>query len=160
MSTARRPSSEEIEHMCGQDFIYILIYKYTLVLYLFGICIDLVFVLYPSEVTVSRIDPLVVPEDRYHSTLELTTCLPCISTLSPLLSPTKSGYFRKCDFNKLNNMISQYNLDVESATELFYSVLNSFFCECVPLDRPPWFTNQLQRLRNIKTSFYICGGSY
>jgi len=122
--------------------------------------LDLVFVLYPSEVTVSRIDPLVVPEDRYHSTLELTTCLPCISTLSPLLSPTKSGYFRKCDFNKLNNMISQNNLDVESATELFYSVLNSFFCECVPLDRPPWFTNQLQRLRNIKTSFYICGGSY
>jgi len=23
-------------------------------------------------------------------------------------------------------------LDIESATELFYSVLNSFFCECVP----------------------------
>jgi len=36
-------------------------------------------------------------------------------------------------------MISQYNwtnlfncLDIESATELFYSVLNTFFCECVP----------------------------
>jgi len=39
-------------------------------------------------------------------------------------------------------------------------VLNSFFCECVPysfppkLDRPPWFTNELQRLRNLKTNFY------
>jgi len=31
--------------------------------------LDLVFVLDPSEVTVSRIDPLVVPEDRYHPTL-------------------------------------------------------------------------------------------
>jgi len=64
-------------------------------------------------------------------------------------------------------LISQYNwtnlyncLDIESTTELFYSVLNSFFCECVPdsfpltLDRPPWSTNQLQRLRNLKTNFY------
>jgi len=115
--------------------------------------LDLVFVLDPSEVTISRIDPLVVPEDQYHPTLELTICLPCVDTLSPLLSPTKSRCFRKCDFSKLNNLISQYNwtnlyncLDIESATELFYSVLNFFFCECVPdsfpleLDRPPWFT--------------------
>jgi len=126
-----------------------------------------VFVLNPSEVTVSRIDPLVVPEDRYPPTLELTICLTCVNTLSPLLSPTKSRCFRKCDFSKLNNMISQYywtNLyncwDIESATELFYSVLNSFFCECVPnsfppkLDRLLWFTNQLQRLRNLKTNLY------
>jgi len=41
--------------------------------------LDLVFVF---------IDPLVVPEDRYHPTLELTICLPCVDTLSPLLSPT------------------------------------------------------------------------
>jgi len=32
--------------------------------------LDIVFGLDPSEVTVSRIDPLVVPEDRYHFTLE------------------------------------------------------------------------------------------
>jgi len=64
-------------------------------------------------------------------------------------------------------MISQYNwknvyncLDIESATELFYSVLNFFFCECVPdsfppkLDRPPLFTSELHRLRNLKTNFY------
>jgi len=108
-----------------------------------------------------------VPEDRYHPTLKLKICLPCVDTLSPLLSPTKSRCFRKCHYNKLNNMISQYNwtnlyncLDIESATELFYSVLNSFFCECVPdsvpprLDRSPWFTNQLQILRNLKTNFY------
>jgi len=108
-----------------------------------------------------------VPEDRYHPTLDLTICLPCVDTLSPLLSPTKSRCFRKCDFNKLNNMISQYNWanlyncwDIESATELFYSVLNSFFCECVPdsfppkLGRPPWFTRELQRLRNLTTIFY------
>jgi len=98
-------------------------------------------------------DPLVVPEDRYHPTLELTICFPCVDTLSPSLSPTKSRCFRKCDFSKLNNLISQYNwtnlyncLDIESATELFNSVLNSFFFECVPdsfppkIDRPPWFT--------------------
>jgi len=46
--------------------------------------LDLVFVLDPSEVLVSRIDPLVVPEDRYHPTLELT----CLDTLSPLLFQT------------------------------------------------------------------------
>jgi len=57
--------------------------------------LDLVFVLDPSEVTVSRIDPIVVPEDQYHPTLELTNCLPCVDTLSPLLSPTKSRCFRK-----------------------------------------------------------------
>jgi len=72
--------------------------------------LDLVFVLVPSEITVSRIDPLVVPEDRYHPTLELKICLPCVDTLSPLLSPTKSRCFRKPDFNKLND-------------------INSFFCE-------------------------------
>jgi len=129
--------------------------------------LDLVLVLDPSEVTVSRIDPLIVPEPQYHPTLEFTICLPCVDTLSSSLSPTKSRCFRKCDFSKLNHLISQYNwtylyncLDIESATELFYSVLNSFFCECVPdsfppkLDRHPWFSNQLQRLRNLKTNFY------
>jgi len=104
--------------------------------------LDLVYVLDPSEVTVSRIDPLVVPEDQYHPTSELTICLPCVDTLSPSLSPIKSRCFRKCDFSRHNNLISQYNwtnlyncLDIESATE-------------------PWFTNQLQRLRNLKTNFY------
>jgi len=105
--------------------------------------------------------------DQYHPTLELTICLPGVDTLSPSLSPNKCRCFRKCDFSKLNNLISQYNwtnlyncFDIESATELFYSVLNSFSSECVPdsfppkLDRPPWFTNQLQRLRNLKTNFY------
>jgi len=108
-----------------------------------------------------------VPEDRYHPTLELTICLPFVDTLSPLLSPTKRRCFRKCDFKKLNKMTSQYNwanlfncLNIKSATELFYIVLNSIFCECVPdsfppkLDWPPWFTNELQRLRNLKTNFY------
>jgi len=42
--------------------------------------LDLVFVLDPSEITVSRIDPLVVPDDRYHPTLELKICLPCVDT--------------------------------------------------------------------------------
>jgi len=47
-------------------------------------------------------------------------------------------------------------MDIESATELFYIVLNTFFNECVPdrlpsrLNRPPWFTNALQRLKNLK----------
>jgi len=59
----------------------------------------------------------------------------------------------------LYNWTNLYNcLDIESAMELFYSVLNSFFCECdsdsfpPKLDRPPWLTNQ--RLRNLKTNFY------
>jgi len=62
--------------------------------------LDLVFVLDPSPVTVSRTDPLVVPEDRFHPTLKLTICLPCVDTLSPLLSPTKTiGWARKsCRF--------------------------------------------------------------
>jgi len=62
-------------------------------------------------------------------------------------------------------MISQYNwtdlyncMDIESATELFYIVLNTFFNECVPdslpskLNRPLWFTNALQWLKNLKTN--------
>jgi len=48
--------------------------------------LDLVFVSDPSEVTVSRIEALVVPEDRYHTTMKLTICLPCVDTLSPLVS--------------------------------------------------------------------------
>jgi len=71
--------------------------------------LDLVFVSDPSEVTVSRIDALVVPEDQYHPTMELTICLPCVDTLSPLVYPTKMRCFRKCDYNKRNDMISPYN---------------------------------------------------
>jgi len=101
--------------------------------------LDLVFVSDPSEVTVSRIEALVVPEDRYQPTLDLTICLPCVDTLSPLVPQTKRRCFRKCDYKKLNVMISQYNwtglyncMDIESVTELFYIVLNNFFNECVP----------------------------
>jgi len=43
----------------------------------------LVFVSDPSEVTISRTDALVVPEDRYHPIMELTICLPSVDTLSP-----------------------------------------------------------------------------
>jgi len=39
--------------------------------YSLNIQFDLVFVLDPCEVTVCRIDALVVPEDRYHPTLEI-----------------------------------------------------------------------------------------
>jgi len=51
-------------------------------------------------------------------------------------------------------------LDIESANELFYLVLSTFFNECVPdrlpskLNRPPWFTNALQRLKILKTNTY------
>jgi len=75
--------------------------------------------------------------------------------------------FRKCDYNQLNDLISQNNwtdlyncMDIESPTELFYIVLNTFFNECVPvrlpsrLNRPPWFTNALQRLKNLKSNTY------
>jgi len=118
--------------------------------------LDLVFVSDPFEVTVSRIDALVVPEDRYHPTLDLTICLPCIDTLSPLVPQTKMRSFPKCDYKRLNDMISEHNwtdlyncMDIESATELFYIVLNTFFNERVPdrlpskLNRSPWFTNAL-----------------
>jgi len=63
-------------------------------------------------------------------------------------------------------MISQYNwtelyncMYIESA-EHFYIVLNTFFNECFPdrfpskTNRPPWFTNALQRLKNLKTNTY------
>jgi len=76
--------------------------------------LDLEFLSDQSEVTVSRIDAFVVPEDRYHPTMELTACLPCVYTVSPLVSPTKMRCFRKCDHNIIN--------------------------------KPPWFTNALQRL--------------
>jgi len=56
-------------------------------------------------------------------------------------------------------MISQYNwtnfnnyMYIERATELFHSVFNSFYNECVPkrlppmLNGPPWFTSLKQTL--------------
>jgi len=64
-------------------------------------------------------------------------------------------------------MFSQYNwihfyncLDIERATVLFSSVLNSFLSECVPdslppkLGKPSMFTNELQGRRNLKRNFY------
>jgi len=67
--------------------------------------LDLVFVSDPSIVTVSRIDALVVAEDQYHPTMELTIGLPCVDTVSHLVSQTKVRCFRKCDYKKLNDMI-------------------------------------------------------
>jgi len=61
-------------------------------------------------------------------------------------------------------------MDIEWATDIFYSILNSIFSECVSdsfssiENRPPWLTNALQGLRNLKTNTYkkykMCGGSY
>jgi len=63
--------------------------------------------------------------------LELTILL---YLTCPLVSPTKKICFRKCVYIKLNDMISKYNwtdlyncMDIESATELFYIVFNTFF---------------------------------
>jgi len=44
----------------------------------------------------------------------MSICLPCVDTLSRLLSTTKSRGFRKCEYNKLNYMISQYNWELET----------------------------------------------
>jgi len=97
---------------------------------------------------VSRIDALVVPEDRFHPTLELTIFFPCVDSLSP----PKSRCFRKCDYNKLNNMILQYNwtnlynfMNIKITTEVFLCVLNLFFNECVPDSLPP----KLNRTPNV-----------
>jgi len=51
--------------------------------------LGLVFVLDSSEVTISRIDALVVLEDGCHSKLKLTICFPRVDTLSPLIIQLK-----------------------------------------------------------------------
>jgi len=71
--------------------------------------LGLVFVLDSSEVTVSKIDALVVLEDRYHPKLESTICFPRVDTLSPLLIQLKLDAF--VNVTIINYSLEAYKLD-------------------------------------------------
>jgi hypothetical protein len=132
-----------------------------------GRILDLVFSSDLRHNTISRINPLVHPEDPYHPTFDLVLTLPTPVQTATAPSKVKSRCFRKTDFEKLNFLILEHDWsffyscsDLSTCISFFYSSMNSFFDQCVPLafpvksNRPPWFSRELIRLKNLKSRYF------
>jgi hypothetical protein len=129
--------------------------------------LDLCFVSDPSKVILNRAQPLSVPEDPYHPTLEVNFDLGYYSLTNSNTNSKRVRCFRKADFLLLNNLISNFDwsnlhlcTDMAVAIKVFYSTINSFFDICVPRfyptasSKPPWFTKELSRLKNLKNALF------
>jgi len=93
-----------------------------------------------AVIDVSKIDPLVLPEDSFHPTLEMILDIQGLE--QAVLPKTASKYNQSITLNLLS--------------VFFYDSLNSFFDQCVPRrhlvrsNKPPWFTRELSSIKNLK----------
>ena len=129
--------------------------------------LDLCFVCDPASVVLSRTEPLTYPEDPYHPTLELVIDLGTSVTNFHITPTVRVRQFRKADFTKLNELLSQSEwsdlyvcTDLSIAIKLFYNRLNACFDACIPSayptrsNKPPWFSKELSHLKNLKSRLY------
>ena len=136
--------------------------------------LDLVFVDDVGSFIVSCIDPISVPEDRYHPTLgiifeveygELTKVHDSIIR--------KSFCFNHTNYNDLNDMLQHtdwsflFNVRLDNVNSIdflvenFYNIMNNCFSKCVPQSHqkfehtgPPWNSKELSRLKNRKSRLF------
>ena len=137
----------------------------------FGKLLDLVFVDQPEDFNISRLKPLLTPEDNYHPTLEINLYVeirPSFNSNNNLMVFD----FRKADFSKLNELfLSEKWFDyipfncgnpqiIEDNVSHFYKVLYKCFKMAIPMIKkenthgPPWNTKHLCKLKNIKNKHY------
>lgn len=134
----------------------------------FGKLLDLIFVNQPKETFLMSTDALVLPEDRFHPTIELKINLyPSLTSTSEKIKKLKEFCFIKTDYLKLNSLLSSVDWNgilssnnLENVIENFYIALHFCISKCVPLlakyDNvgPPWNTCQLTRIKNRKNKLY------
>lgn len=134
--------------------------------------LDLVFVNEPKDCTLTRHHPITRPEDRHHPTIEVSCNYPFSVKPNKKLNNIKDYCFKKTNYSDLRFCLSNTNwleiLSLSSGTPAaidasinsFYNTLFYYIDDCVPKyavvnkSGPPWNSNSLSRLKNIKNKFY------
>ncbi|XP_037811948.1 uncharacterized protein LOC119603822 [Lucilia sericata] len=137
-----------------------------------GKLLDLVFVDQPDEYSIQRINPLLIPEDFYHPTLEITASIKLHLPAKPDLNNKKVFDFKKADYFKLNFLLSTEKLfeyhpysilnphNFDLILNQFYDGLFKCFKASIPMVKrtihngPPWNTKQLSSLKNMENKHY------
>jgi len=137
------------------------------VLNFLGRLLHLCFVSSPDCVCIARTSAIILPEDPYHSTLELTIDTGTkVYELSEKLAK-RIPCFRRKNFALINCLIAcsdWSNLylctNINDAVNIFYNILNEVFDTCVPTyypkisNQPPWFNKELARLKIVKSRLH------
>lgn len=149
----------------------------------YGKLLDLVFVNEPNECIVNRIDPVTLPEDRYHPTIEICYNLFTNNIVSENSGNNDKVYcFNRANYTELNNRLfttnwlqllsapicSSYSID--KSINMFYKTMFNYMEECIPKhvprkkSGPPWNSRQLSSLKNLKNKYFkkfkITGSSF
>lgn len=133
--------------------------------------LDLMWVDDPSKFEISRVDPITLPEDRYHPTLGISCSFPHGSSSMSGTDDKSIFCFKRADYAKLNSLLLsvdwltfcnglENNIDFDDLLRRFYDILYSCFLQCVPKipvrirNGPPWDTRELSRLKNLKSKYF------
>lgn len=132
---------------------------------------DLVFVNEPSEYSLKRADPVTIPEDRYHPTLEINLNLPVLHDTQNKFN-VKDYCFKRANYDDLNYYLNNTDWlhllanangtpnSIDSMIRIFYETVQNYMNECIPKftilnhSGPPWSTKQLSCLKNLKNKRY------
>lgn len=134
--------------------------------------LDLIFVNETAECYIKRSNPITIPEDRYHPTIEINIYVPPELVAAPSSKKDKAFCFKQSNYILLNELLNNTNWnnllslptgtmsDIDRKTEIFYNKMYSFMDICIPkliikeLSGPPWNTKQLARAKNKKNKYY------
>lgn len=107
-----------------------------------------------------------VKEDNHHPSLEININMTKLKSLTP--ASRVVSLFRKCDYNAINKAIAKVNwedafngMDVDTAVEHFYSIINNIISDMIPkktvsnsLSYPIWYSPALIKVINEKLKFH------
>ncbi|XP_037899282.1 uncharacterized protein LOC119643853 [Glossina fuscipes] len=129
-----------------------------------GRLLDSIFFNY-SNVSVTRVDPYILPEDIHHPTLGIN--LGILQTIQVLNKTcNKRHTFRKTNYNKLHDILSSFhwNLeysDIDGSLDSIYNILLYAIYKSVPTQSdsylsiyPIWFNKHLKLIRNEKSGLF------
>lgn len=138
----------------------------------FGKLLDLVFVNEPKVCSINRSEPLTLPEDLYHPTIEISCNIPNVLPDTNSTRKAKQFCFKRANYNDLNNLLNNTNWlqllniqngephNIDDMVDRFYITLFEYLNECVPKftpchkTGPPWSTRQLTALKNQKNKYF------
>lgn len=128
--------------------------------------LDLVFVDEPARVMVCEASTAIsVPTDAFHRPLVITVAVEKHTADAEII---EIYCYNRGNYARMNRELNSFNfaqefnsLNVDAAYELFHTVLNRLLNENVPKiqikvksNRPKWWTQQLQTLKNRKNTLY------